>query len=102
MKILITEFMESKSVETLQNNFDVTIDQDLSTNPNKLKKIINNFDVLIVRNKTQVNQEVLKNASNLKFVGRLGVGLDNIDMDYCKSSNIHVQPATGMNADSVA
>ena len=102
MKILITEFMESKSVETLQNNFDVTIDQDLSKNPNKLKKIINNFDVLIVRNKTQVNQEVLKNASNLKFVGRLGVGLDNIDTDYCKSNNIHVQPATGMNADSVA
>lgn len=102
MKILITEFMESKSVETLQNNFDVTIDQDLSKNHNKLKKIINNFDVLIVRNKTQVNQEVLKNASNLKFVGRLGVGLDNIDTDYCKSNNIHVQPATGMNADSVA
>ena len=102
MKILITEFMESKSVETLQNNFDVTIDQDLSNNHIKLKKIINNFDVLIVRNKTQVNQEVLKNASNLKFVGRLGVGLDNIDTDYCKSNNIHVQPATGMNADSVA
>ncbi len=102
MKILITEFMESKSLETLKNNFDVTIDQDLSKNPNKLKKIINNFDVLIVRNKTQVNQEVLKNASNLKFVGRLGVGLDNIDTDYCKSNNIHVQPATGMNADSVA
>ena len=102
MKILITEFMESKSVETLQNNFDVIIDQDLSKNHNKLKKIINNFDVLIVRNKTQVNQEVLKNASNLKFVGRLGVGLDNIDTDYCKSNNIHVQPATGMNADSVA
>ena len=102
MKILITEFMESKSVEMLQNNFDVTIDQDLSKNPNKLKKIINNFDVLIVRNKTRVNQEVLKNASNLKFVGRLGVGLDNIDTDYCKSNNIHVQPATGMNADSVA
>ena len=102
MKILITEFMESKSVETLQKNFDVIIDQDLSKNHNKLKKIINNFDVLIVRNKTQVNREVLKNASNLKFVGRLGVGLDNIDTDYCKSNNIHVQPATGMNADSVA
>ena len=40
MKILITEFMETKSVEMLQNNFDVTIDQDLSTNPNKLKKIL--------------------------------------------------------------
>ena len=102
MKILITEFMEVKSVEILKTNFDVTFDQDLSTNSNELKKIISNFDALIVRNKTQVNKEVLENAPNLKFVGRLGVGLDNIDTEYCKSNNIHVQPATGMNADSVA
>ena len=102
MKILITEFMEVKSVEILKTNFDVTFDQDLSTNSNELKKIISNFDALIVRNKTQVNKEVLENAPNLKFVGRLGVGLDNIDIEYCKSNNIHVQPATGMNADSVA
>ena len=102
MKILITEFMEVKSVEILKTNFEVTVDQDLSTNSNELKKIISNFDALIVRNKTQVNKEVLENAPNLKFVGRLGVGLDNIDIEYCKSNNIHVQPATGMNADSVA
>ena len=55
-----------------------------------------------MRNKTQVNKEVLENASNLKFVGRLGVGLDNIDVEFCKTNNIHVQPATGMNANSVA
>ena len=102
MKILITEFMEAKSVEMLKTNFDVTVDQDLSLNTNELKKIINNFDAIIVRNKTQVNKEVLENTTNLKFVGRLGVGLDNIDTEYCKSHNIHVQPATGMNANSVA
>ena len=102
MKLLITEFMEAKSLEMLQTNFHVTVDQDLSTSTNELKKIINNFDALIVRNKTQVNKEVLEHASNLKFVGRLGVGLDNIDTEYCKSHNIHVQPATGMNANSVA
>ena len=102
MKILITEFMEAKSVEMLKTNFDVTVDQNLSLNTNELKKIINNFDAIIVRNKTQVNKEVLENTSNLKFVGRLGVGLDNIDTEYCKSHNIHVQPATGMNANSVA
>ena len=102
MKILITEFMETKSVEILKKNFDITFDQELSKNYNKLKDSINNFDILIVRNKTQVNQEILENASSLKFIGRLGVGLDNIDTEYCKKNNIHVQPATGMNADSVA
>ena len=102
MKILITEFMEDTSVEILKKNFDVTVDKSLSLNHNELKKIISNFDILIVRNKTQVNKEILKNASSLKFIGRLGVGLDNIDTEYCRNNNIHVQPATGMNADSVA
>ena len=102
MKILITEFMETKSVEMLKKNFDITIDKSLSLNHNELKKIISNFDILIVRNKTQVNKEILANASSLKFIGRLGVGLDNIDTEYCRNNNIHVQPATGMNADSVA
>ena len=102
MKILITEFMETKSVEILKTKFDITFDQELSKNHKKLKDSINKFDVLIVRNKTQVNQEILENATSLKFIGRLGVGLDNIDTEYCKNNNIHVQPATGMNADSVA
>ncbi len=102
MKILITEFMETNSVEILKKNFDITFDQELSKNHKALKDSINKFDVLIVRNKTQVNQEILENATSLKFIGRLGVGLDNIDTDYCKNKNIHVQPATGMNADSVA
>ena len=102
MKILITEFMETKSVEMLKKIFDVTVDKSLSLNHNELKKIISNFDILIVRNKTQVNKEILANASSLKFIGRLGVGLDNIDTEYCRNNNIHVQPATGMNADSVA
>ena len=39
MKILITEFMETKSVEMLQTNFNVTVDQDLSTSTNELKKM---------------------------------------------------------------
>jgi phosphoglycerate dehydrogenase-like enzyme len=102
MKILITEFMEDASVEILKKFFDVTVDKSLALNHNELKKIISNFDILIVRNKTQVNKEILKNASSLKFIGRLGVGLDNIDTEYCRNNNIHVQPATGMNADSVA
>ena len=102
MKILITEFMEDTSVEILKKFFNVTVDKSLALNHNELKKIISNFDILIVRNKTQVNKEILKNASSLKFIGRLGVGLDNIDTEYCRNNNIHVQPATGMNADSVA
>ena len=101
-KILITEFINQSSFEHLNKNFDVRYDEKLCENEKEIIKLIKDYDGLIVRNKTQVNSDILKNAFKLKFIGRLGVGLDNIDTGYCKSKNIHVQPATGMNADSVA
>ena len=101
-KILITEFINQNSLENLNKKFDVNYDEKLCEDENEIIKIIRDYDGLIVRNKTQVNSDILKNAFKLKFIGRLGVGLDNIDTEYCKNKNIHVQPATGMNADSVA
>jgi (S)-sulfolactate dehydrogenase len=57
---------------------------------------------LVVRNRTQVNQALLDAAPRLKVVGRLGVGLDNIDMAACEKRGVVVCPATGANDDSVA
>ena len=102
MKILITEFIDKNSLDDLNNNFEIKFDEKLWEKEEQLLEIIKDYDGLIVRNKTQVNKNILSNAKNLKFIGRLGVGLDNIDTEFCKSKNIHVQPATGMNADSVA
>ena len=101
IKILITEFMNEISLQNLKTNFEVHYDEKLCSQTEKLNKIIKDFDGLIVRNKTNVTQNLLDNANNLKFIGRLGVGLDNIDTEYCKDKKINVQPATGMNADSV-
>ena len=102
MKILITEFINKSSLDDLNNNFEIKFDEKLWEKEEQLLEIIKDYDGLIVRNKTQVNKKILSNAKNLKFIGRLGVGLDNIDTEFCKSKNIHIQPATGMNADSVA
>ncbi len=57
---------------------------------------------LIVRNRTQVRGELLAAAENLRVVGRLGVGLDNIDLAACAERGIEVCPASGANSDSVA
>ena len=101
-KILITEFINQNSLDNLKKKFDLKYDEELYKNKLELENIIHDYEGLIVRNKTQVNSDVLKKAKELKFIGRLGVGLDNIDTEYCKNKNIHVQPATGMNANSVA
>ena len=102
IKILITEFIDSHSLQNINKEFDVIYKKDAWQNKDFLEKEIQKFDGVIVRNKTSLDKNILVNASNLKFIGRLGVGLDNIDTEYCKKNNIIVQPATGMNSDSVA
>ena len=94
--------MNEDSVNLLKKNFNVNYDKTMFESEEKIKKEISNCEAIIVRNKTQLQKSILDNALNLKFVGRLGVGLDNIDKEYCEKKNIHVQTATGMNADSVA
>src|SRR5210317_1287164 len=100
-KILITEFINNDSLNSLKEKFEIHFDEKLWDQPEGIIKLIKDFDGLIVRNKTQVTKEIIDHANSLKFIGRLGVGLDNIDTEYCKNKDIHVQPATGMNADSV-
>src|SRR5256885_15061238 len=56
----------------------------------------------MVRNRTQVRGRLLEAAPHLKVVGRLGAGLDNIDLATCERRRIAVIPATGANAESVA
>ena len=101
-KIIITEFINESSLIKLKRKFEINYNEKLWQNAEKINEIIKDFDGLIVRNKTNVNKHLIDAGNKLKFIGRLGVGLDNIDVEYCKSKKIHVQPATGMNADSVA
>ena len=100
--ILITEFIDSQSLQNINKEFDVIYKKDAWQNRDYLEKEIHNFDGIIIRNKTNLDESILEKAVNLKYIGRLGVGLDNINTKYCNKNNIFVQPATGMNADSVA
>ena len=100
--ILISEFITSQALETLRSKHLVTYEPDLYKDRPALIAAAQNVDALIVRNLTQVNEEVLAKASRLKVVGRLGVGLENIELPACSKRNIKVIPATGANAESVA
>jgi (S)-sulfolactate dehydrogenase len=100
--ILISEFITRQALETLQARHAVIYEPDLYKDRPALIAAMQNIDALIVRNLTQVNEEVLAGAPQLKVVGRLGVGLENIELPACAKRNIKVIPATGANADSVA
>ncbi len=100
--ILITEFIDQGALERLQSEFDVHYDVKLWDQPEAIAEALQGVPALIVRNQTQVRGVVLGKADALKCVGRLGVGLDNIDTEDCAAKGIEVFPATGANSDSVA
>ena len=100
--ILISEFITSQALETLRSQHSVVYEPELFKDRLALIAAMQNVEALIVRNLTQVNEEVLTNAPQLKVIGRLGVGLENIELPACAQRNIKVIPATGANANSVA
>jgi (S)-sulfolactate dehydrogenase len=101
-RIVICEFMDETAVARLAEAHDTLYDEGLVDRPAELHARIATADALIVRNRTQVDGALLACAPALKVVGRLGVGLDNIDVDACAARGIDVIPATGANAVAVA
>lgn len=102
MRILVTEFMDAAAVELLSAHHATHYDPDLVDRRDELKTRLADADALVVRNRTQVNAELLAAAPRLCVVGRLGVGLDNIDVMTCAQRGVSVIPATGANALAVA
>ena len=100
--IVISEFMDCDAVAALSARADVLYAPDLVDRPDALHAALADCRALIVRNRTQVRGAVLDSASQLQLVGRLGVGLDNIDEPACAARAIKVRPATGANDDAVA
>ena len=98
---MITEFMEFEQVNEMSKIHNVIYEPEIYLNTTEIIEKINNIDALIVRNKTKVTKNMLSLAKNLKVIGRLGVGLDNIDTDFCKKNKISVVIAEGANANSV-
>ena len=101
-RIVITEFMDAPAVGKLAARFDVDYRPKLVDDPAALETAVASADAWIVRNRTQVRGRVLEAARNVRVIGRLGVGLDNIDVEACRARAIEVIPATGANALSVA
>ncbi len=102
MRIVITEFMDGPAVAQLAAVHDVLYDPKLVDDVARMLVEAAGAHAFIVRNRTQVRGELLDALKHCKVVGRLGVGLDNIDVAACEARHLQVIPATGANALSVA
>ncbi|MEY8869986.1 MULTISPECIES: D-2-hydroxyacid dehydrogenase [Meridianimaribacter] len=102
MKVLANDGVSQSGIDALENaGFEVnttTVAQE------QLANYLNDnqIDVLLVRSATKVRKDIIDNCPNLKIIGRGGVGMDNIDVDYARSKGIHVINTPAASSHSVA
>ena len=101
-RIVITEFMDERAVAQLQARHDVLYDPKLVDDMPALLAQAAGANAIVIRNRTQVRGALLAALLRCRVVGRLGVGLDNIDVPACEARGMQVIPASGANALSVA
>ncbi len=104
LKVLATSFSKNKQLcnELLQYFPEAQINSQLiDYKGDTLIEIAKDADALIV-GREEINAEVLKNCKKLKIISKHGVGLDNLDLDFCEKNNISVGWTAGVNKTSVA
>ena len=102
MNILANDGISSSGKTLLESNgFSVNI---VNVAQEQLINFINdkNIEVLLVRSATEVRKELIDNCKNLKLIGRGGVGMDNIDVDYAKQKGLKVINTPAASSNSVA
>ena len=102
MKVLANDGISANAVDILdKNGFDVYLDK---IDQNNLVDFINleRISVLLVRSATQVRKNLIDDCSSLKIIGRGGVGMDNIDVEYARSKGILVINTPAASSNSVA
>ncbi|KQL32438.1 phosphoglycerate dehydrogenase [Psychrobacillus sp. FJAT-21963] len=100
--ILISDPLSEDGIYPLRQaeGFNIVIDTELT--PEQLGEKIGEFDALLVRSQTQVTREIIEKGTNLKIIGRAGVGVDNIDLTAATERGIIVVNAPDGNTNSAA
>jgi D-3-phosphoglycerate dehydrogenase len=71
-----------------KNGLKITYEPEIT--PDQIKEKIGNFDIVVVRSRTKITKEMIDSANKCKIIARVGVGLDNIDVDAAKTKGIRV------------
>ncbi|MFK7910987.1 MAG: phosphoglycerate dehydrogenase [Akkermansiaceae bacterium] len=101
-RILVSDPISEKGVELLDSHPDLEVDVNTGLSPEELIKIIPSYHGLIIRSQTKVTPEVLAAATELKAVGRAGVGVDNVDRDAATNHGVIVMNTPTGNTISTA
>jgi D-3-phosphoglycerate dehydrogenase len=102
MKVLVSDEFSPQGVEILQKAKGVEVDVKTGLSVEEFRKIIGEYDGLVVRSATKVTADIIEAANNLKVIGRAGVGVDNIDVPAASKRGIVVMNTPGGNSMAAA
>jgi D-3-phosphoglycerate dehydrogenase / 2-oxoglutarate reductase len=88
-RVLITETLSPRAVQIFGER-GIEVDQRKGLAGDELKAVIGAYDGVAIRSATQVNSEIISAATNLKVIGRAGIGLDNVDVPAATARGIVV------------
>ena len=100
IKILANDGIDANGKKILEEAGFIVITDKISQE--NLMTELNNFDAILVRSATKVRKELIDACPNLKLVGRGGVGMDNIDIEYAKNKGIKIVNTPASSSVSVA
>ncbi|ARO13377.1 D-3-phosphoglycerate dehydrogenase [Ketogulonicigenium robustum] len=90
-KVLISDELSDAAVQIFRDRgIEVDFQPKLGKDKEKLAEIIGNYDGLAIRSATKVTEKLLENATNLKVIGRAGIGVDNVDIPAASQKGIIV------------
>ena len=100
MKILHLDSNHSLLIQQL-NDLGFINDEDYTSSKQEIEAKIHKYDGFIIRSRFKIDKHFLDKATNLKFIGRVGAGLENIDCEYATSKNIELIAAPEGNRNAV-
>lgn len=100
MKVLHLDTNHSLLIDQLAS-FGFENDEDYTSSKSKIEEKIHLYDGIIIRSRFSIDSNFLDKATNLKFIGRVGAGLENIDCEYASAKGIHLIAAPEGNRNAV-
>ena len=101
-KILVSDPLSKRGLEILDKAKEIKYDLKPGLSPEELKKIIPEYDAIIIRSETKLKAEIIEAADRLKVIGRAGIGLDNVDLRAATKKGVVVMNTPQENAIAAA
>ncbi len=102
MKILVSDSLGQGGMDILHRERNIQVDEKIGLQPEELKKIIGNYEAILIRSATKLTADLIEAGTKLRVIGRAGVGVDNVDLEAATKRGIIVMNTPEGNTISTA